>query len=66
MYGNSARKLFVGVMRKGEVKMNEFVLFSFHFVWIVLMSLYSLLVVLLFCYFEIGFIKFLLGSVVVQ
>jgi hypothetical protein len=65
MYGNSPRKLFVRVMRNGEVKMNVFVLFSFPFLWIVLICLYSLLVVLLLCCFEIGFMKFLLGSVVV-
>jgi hypothetical protein len=66
MYGNSPRKLFVRVMRNGEVKMNEFALFSFPFLCIVFISLYSLLVVLLLCYFVMGFIKFMLGSVVLQ
>jgi len=61
MYGNtrSCRKLFV-------VKMNEFPLFSFHFLWIVFISLYNLFssrfIIMLFR----GGIKFLLGSVVVQ
>lgn len=41
MYGNSPRKLFVRVVRNGEVKMNEFALFSFPFLWIVFISLYS-------------------------
>ena len=66
MYGNSPRKLFVRVMRNGEVKMTEFALFSFPFLWIVFISLCSLLLVLLLWYFVMGFIKFLLGSVVVQ
>jgi hypothetical protein len=41
MYGNSPRKLFVRVMSNSEVKMNEFPLFSFPFLWIVFISLYS-------------------------
>jgi hypothetical protein len=65
MCGNSPRKLFVRVMRNGDVKMNVFcfifVSFSLDYSY-----LYSLLVVLLLCCFEMGFIKFLLGSVVVQ
>jgi hypothetical protein len=38
MYGNSPRKLFVKIIRKRDVRMNEFPLFSFPFLRIVFIS----------------------------
>jgi hypothetical protein len=67
IYGNSPRKFFVRIIRNNDVKMNEFPLFSFPFLRIVLFLgvVYSLPSLLLY-YYEMGLVKFLLGLVVVQ
>ena len=39
MYGNSPRKLFTRIMRKRDVRINQFPLFSFPFLRIVFISL---------------------------
>jgi hypothetical protein len=44
MYGHSPGKLFVRIMRNGDVKVNEFSLFSFSFLCIVFIALYRLFV----------------------
>jgi hypothetical protein len=67
MYGNNPKILFVKIMRNDDVRMNEFPLFSFHFLRIFLfLGVVYLLVSLLLYYSVMGLIKFLLGSVVVQ
>src|SRR5215510_6315541 len=44
MYGNNPRKLFIRIIRNKEVKMNEFLLFSFPFLKIVFISWCSLFI----------------------
>jgi hypothetical protein len=44
MYGNKPRKLFARIMRKSDVGINEFTLFSFPFLRIVFISWCSLFI----------------------
>jgi hypothetical protein len=45
MYGNSPKKLFVTIIRNGDVRMNGFPLFSFPFLRIVFISWCNLFIV---------------------
>jgi hypothetical protein len=44
MYGNNPRKLFARIIRNNDVRMNEFLLFSFPFLKIVFISWCSLFI----------------------
>lgn len=44
MYGNSPSKVFISIIKDSEVRMNEFLLFSFSFLRIVFISLCSLFI----------------------
>jgi hypothetical protein len=44
MYGNRPKKLFFKIMKNSDVRMNEFPLFSFSFLRIVLISWCSLFI----------------------
>ena len=44
IYGNNPRKLFLRIISNSDVRMNEFILFSFHFLRIVFISWCSLFI----------------------